>query len=85
MRGFWVISITICLSVAACAQNAADQLIQTIRNNDLASLKASLAKGVDVNTKDSRGSTLLMHAAAGRQSGGRQAAAGTRRRGKREE
>jgi ankyrin repeat protein len=64
MRGFWVISITVCLSGTACAQNAADQLIQTIRNNDLASLKTSLAKGVDVNTKDSRGSTLLMHAAA---------------------
>ena len=64
MRGFWVISITICLSVAACAQSAADPLIQAIRNNDLTSLKASLAKGTDVNTKDARGSTLLMHAAA---------------------
>ena len=64
MRGFCVISITMCLSVAACAQSAADPLIQAIRNNDLNSLKASLAKGADVNTKDARGSTLLMHAAA---------------------
>ena len=64
MRGFWVISITLCLSVAVCAQNAADPLIQAIRNNDLTSLKASLAKGAGVNTKDARGSTLLMHAAA---------------------
>src|SRR5436309_2368525 len=64
MRGFWVISIATCLSVAACAQSGADQLIQAIRNNNLASLKASLAKGADVNTKDARGTTLLMHAAA---------------------
>src|SRR5258708_6877116 len=63
MRGFWVISITMCLSIAACAQSTADQMIQAIRNNDLASLKASLAKGADVNMKDARGSTLLMHAA----------------------
>ena len=64
MRGFCVISITVCLAVTACAQSAADELIQMIRKNDLASLKVRLAKGVDVNTKDSRGTTLLMHAAA---------------------
>ena len=65
MRGFCVICITFCLSAAAYAQGNAGDLIQAIRNNDLASLKASLAKGADaVNTRDQRGSTLLMHAAA---------------------
>ena len=53
-----------CLSAAACAQSTADELIQAIRNNDLASLKASLAKGAAVDTRDQRGTTLLMHAAA---------------------
>jgi len=64
MRGFCVICISVCLSAVATAQSTADELIQAIRNNDLASLKARLAKGADVNTRDQRGSTLLMHAAA---------------------
>src|ERR1035437_10604970 len=64
MRGFCLIAVAACLSVMASAQTTADELIQAIRNNDLASLKARLAKGADVNTRDQRGSTLLMHAAA---------------------
>jgi ankyrin repeat protein len=48
----------------ASAQSTADELIQDIRNNDLTSLKARLAKGAAVDTRDQRGSTLLMHAAA---------------------
>ncbi len=65
MRGLGVICITFCLSAAAHAQGNASDLIQAIRNNDLASLKANLAKGGGVvNTRDQRGSTLLMHAAA---------------------
>ncbi len=64
MRGFCVISIAACLSAAACAQNTADDLIQAIRKNDLAALKASFAKGAAVDTRDQRGTTLLMHAAA---------------------
>jgi ankyrin repeat protein len=64
MRGFCVISVAVCLSAAAYAQSNADELIQVIRNNDLASLKARLAKGAQVNTRDQRGSTLVIHAAA---------------------
>src|ERR1035437_10273980 len=64
MRGFCLIAVAACLSVMASAQTTADELIQAIRNNDLASLKARLAKGAQVNTRDQRGSTLLMHAAA---------------------
>ena len=44
MREIYVICITFCLSAAAYAQANAGDLIQAIRNNDLASLKASLAK-----------------------------------------
>src|SRR5260370_37471227 len=64
MRGFCVISIAVSLSAAACAKTAADELIQTVRKNDLASLKSSLAKGAAVDTRDQRGTPLLMHAAA---------------------
>ena len=64
MRGFCVISIAASLCAAACAQPTADELIQAIRQNDLASLKSSLAKGAAVDTRDQRGTTLLMHAAA---------------------
>ena len=65
MREICVICITFCVSASAYAQANAGDLIQAIRNNDLASLKASLAKSANaVNTKDQRGSTLLMHAAA---------------------
>src|SRR5437868_15325896 len=65
MRGFCAICITFCLSAAAFAQGNAGDLIQAIRNNDLRSLKASLAKGSGVvNTHDQQSSTLLMHAAA---------------------
>jgi ankyrin repeat protein len=41
-----------------------DEAIRDIRNNDLGSLKARLAQGLPVNTRDQRGTTLLMHAAA---------------------
>jgi ankyrin repeat protein len=65
MRGFCAVCITFGLSAAAYAQGNAGDLIQAIRNNDLASLKANIAKGSGVvNTRDQRGSTLLMHAAA---------------------
>jgi ankyrin repeat protein len=64
MRGFCVISIVVSLSAAASAQTTADDLIQAIRKNDLASLKSGLAKGAAVDTRDQRGTTLLMHAAA---------------------
>jgi len=84
-EGFCVVCLAVCLSAVACAQSTADELIQAIRNNDLPSLKARLAKGADVNARDQRGSTLLMHAAALRQPGSRQTAAGERRRPEREE
>jgi ankyrin repeat protein len=64
MRGYWVIAACLCLTGAGRAQNSADELIQAIRNNDLAGLKAAFAKGADVNAHDGRDTTLLMHAAA---------------------
>jgi ankyrin repeat protein len=64
MRGFCLITVAACLPFVAAAQSTADELIQDIRNNDLTSLKARLAKGAPVDTRDQRGSTLLMHAAA---------------------
>jgi ankyrin repeat protein len=64
MREFCLVCVAVCLSVAAYAQSDADELLQAIRNNDLAALKARLAKGAGVDTRDRRGSTLLMHAAA---------------------
>ncbi|MCX6630532.1 MAG: ankyrin repeat domain-containing protein [Candidatus Solibacter sp.] len=64
MRKLCLFGVAACLCAVAGAQSPADELIQAIRNNDLASLKASLAKGAQVNTRDQRGSTLLMHAAA---------------------
>ena len=64
MRGFCVIAVAACLCIGAGAQSTADELIQDIRNNDLAALKACLAKGTPVDTRDQRGTTLLMHAAA---------------------
>src|ERR1017187_4884165 len=64
MRGFCLVCVAACLSAAGYSQSNADEMIQAIRNNDLASLKARLAQGVDVNSRAQRGSTLLMHAAA---------------------
>jgi ankyrin repeat protein len=64
MRGFWVIAACVCTAALLSGQNAADEMIQMIRQNDLAGLKASLAKGGDVNAKDGRETTLLQHAAA---------------------
>ena len=45
------------------AQTPSDRYYQAVRNNDLATLQ-SLIKSVDVNTKDERGGTPLMYAAA---------------------
>ena len=64
MRGFCVIAVAACLSAGAGAQSTADELIQDIRNNDLTALKSRLAKGAPVDTRDQRGTTLLMYAAA---------------------
>ncbi len=51
------------LCLAASGQTAPDDLFQAIRLDDLPTLKANLAKGADVNSRDPRGNTLLMHAA----------------------
>lgn len=64
MRGCYAVFVAVCLSTAAWAQTDADELFLEIRNNNLASLKGRFAKGVPVDTRDSRGSTLLMQAAA---------------------
>ena len=64
MRGIRVMAMCVCLAGTSAAQNSTDELIQAIRKNDLAGLKAAFAKGADVNSRDSRDTTLLMHAAA---------------------
>ena len=48
---------------AASAQDASDRFYRAIRNNDLTTLRA-LIKEQGANTKDSRGQTTLMTAAA---------------------
>lgn len=52
------------LCLAAYAESRPGSLFDAIRKNDLAFLEDQLSKGVDVNSRDDRGSTLLMHAAA---------------------
>jgi ankyrin repeat protein len=49
--------------VSAFAQNPSDRFYQAIRNNDLSTLR-TLLKASDVNLKDQKESTPLMHAAA---------------------
>jgi ankyrin repeat protein len=63
MKGFGIGLAALVLVFAARGEDSSDTLIQAIRNNDLTSLKTALRKGADVNTRDRRGSTLLMHAA----------------------
>src|ERR1035438_2887048 len=64
MREFCLVCVAACLSATAYSQSDVCELQQLIRNNDLAALKARLAKGAGVDARDRRGSTLLMHAAA---------------------
>jgi ankyrin repeat protein len=65
MRGLFLLGVAACVCVLpACAQNSAGDLIELIRGNDLPGLKARFAQGADVNTRDARGTTLLMHASA---------------------
>lgn len=54
--------LLLCLAVQG--QDAGVDLFQTIRNDDLATLRDRLAGAADVNARDGRGSTLLMQAAA---------------------
>src|SRR5262249_39597453 len=51
-------------SVILLGQAQPDELFRAIRNDDLNYLRSQLAKGADVNTRDRRGSTLLISAAA---------------------
>jgi len=64
MRGWGVAAAAACVCLAAGGENTPDRLFQAIRNNDLAALGGELRKGADVNARDRRGTTLLMHAAA---------------------
>src|SRR5258706_11488797 len=62
----WLISLTLVFTIglgAAVAQDAGEGFYQAIRKNDLGSLR-TLLKTADANTKDKRGSTPLMVAAA---------------------
>src|SRR5437870_734100 len=64
MRFIWVMAVLLCACLTAGSDTPSDALFQAIRNNDLSFLKAELTKGASVDTRDKRGSTLLMHAAA---------------------
>jgi ankyrin repeat protein len=64
MRGYWLIAAWVSTAAALSAQNTTDELIQAIRQNDLAGIKTRLAKDTDVNSRDARETTLLMHASA---------------------
>src|SRR5215831_982749 len=64
MRGYWVVAACLGAAAALSAQTSTDELIQAIRQNDLAGMKSHLSKGVNANARDSRETTLLMHAAA---------------------
>ncbi|MCX6623570.1 MAG: ankyrin repeat domain-containing protein [Acidobacteria bacterium] len=64
MRGFSCLAAALALAAAAYGQTNSGDLFQAIRNNDLKRLAAELGSGADVNTRNSHGTTLLMHAAA---------------------
>ena len=49
--------------LAAAAENTGDQLLGEIRKGDLAAVRASLARGADVNSRDAKAATALMYAA----------------------
>ena len=57
-------AVLLCACLTVGSDTPSDALFQAIRNNDLSFLKAELTKGASVDTRDKRGSTLLMHAAA---------------------
>lgn len=56
--------LALLLAASICLLRGAGDPFQAIRNNNLVLLKEQIGTGVDVNTRDSRGATLLMHAAA---------------------
>ncbi len=61
------VGAVICLTVAVsalAADNNSDRFYKAIRNNSLGEVKALLAAGADVNTRDTRQTTPLMQAAA---------------------
>ncbi len=64
MRGLYATCIAMGLCVCAPAQNTAEDLVQLIRKDDLGTLRVRLGSGAKVEAADSRGTTLLMQAAA---------------------
>jgi ankyrin repeat protein len=57
------VKVPIALLAAALCAGAAD-LFTAVRNDDLAALRAAIAAKADLNARDRRGATPLMHAAA---------------------
>jgi len=65
MNRVFASAVTFCLFCAgAHAQDTSDQFYNFIRNDDVAGVRALLKSSVDVNTRDKKGSTPLMYAAA---------------------
>src|SRR5437588_10113418 len=64
MRGFWIsIALGAMAAATASADDANAKLFQAIRNGDLAALKHTVERS-NVESRDRRGATPLMHAAA---------------------
>lgn len=62
-RNILLIIMLCCICGVAVAQSPLEDLLKTVRTNDLGAAKALLARGMDIDTSDPSGNTLLMLAA----------------------
>src|SRR5690348_2672393 len=64
MKTIRLLAALLLLCLTAFGESRPGPLFEDIRKNDLAFLTDQLSKGADGNSRDDRGGTLLMHAAA---------------------
>ncbi|HWB83928.1 MAG TPA: ankyrin repeat domain-containing protein [Bryobacteraceae bacterium] len=64
MKGVLYLAPAVLLTAALSGDTTSTPLFQAIRNNDLAYLRTHLQTPSEVNSRDDRGATLLMHAVA---------------------
>ncbi|MGI8744618.1 MAG: ankyrin repeat domain-containing protein [Bryobacteraceae bacterium] len=64
MKAFFTVLVVAGLAFPALADEASDKLFAAIRNSDLKAINSLLASGSDVNSRDKRGTTPVMYAAA---------------------